>query len=50
MSYKMKMVLPVVGVFLLGCAVAAADGGEGRENKRCRDDRRLLSISFEYLL
>lgn len=50
MSYKMKKVLPVVGVFLLGCAVVAAVRGEGRENKRCRDDRRLLSISFGYLL
>jgi hypothetical protein len=49
MSYKMKMVLPVVGVFLPGRAVVAAVRGEGREHKRCRDDRRSLSISFEYL-
>lgn len=34
MSYRMKMILPVVGMFLLGCAVVAAITGEGREIKQ----------------
>lgn len=34
MSYRVKMILPVVGMFLLGCAVVAAVSGESREIKR----------------
>jgi hypothetical protein len=34
MSYRVKMILPVVGMFLLGCVVVAAVRGEGREIKR----------------
>jgi hypothetical protein len=31
MSYRVKMILPVVGMFLLGCVVVAAVTGEVRE-------------------
>jgi hypothetical protein len=31
MSYRVKMILPVIGMFLLGCAVVLAVRGEGRE-------------------
>jgi len=34
MSYRVKMMLPVVGMFLLGCVVVAAVTGEGREIKQ----------------
>ena len=34
MSYRMRMLLPVVGMFLVGCAVVAAVRGEGREIKQ----------------
>jgi hypothetical protein len=34
MSYRVKMLLPVVGTFLLGCAVVAAVRGESREIKQ----------------
>lgn len=34
MSYRVKMILPVVGMFLLGCVVVAAVTGEGREIKQ----------------
>ena len=34
MSYRLKMMLPVVGMFLLGCVVVAAVTGEGREIKQ----------------
>lgn len=34
MSYRLKMILPVVGMFLLGCAVVAAVRNEGGELKQ----------------
>lgn len=34
MSYRLKMILPVVGMFLLGCAVVAAVRNEGGEHKQ----------------
>ena len=34
MSYKLKVVLPVVGMFLLGCVVVAAVRNEGGELKQ----------------
>jgi hypothetical protein len=34
MSYRVKMLLPVVGMFLLGCIVVAVVRGEGREIKQ----------------
>jgi hypothetical protein len=34
MSYRVKMLLPVVGMFLLGCVVVAAVAGEGGEIKQ----------------
>lgn len=34
MSYRVKMILPVVGMFLLGCVVVAVVRGEGRESKQ----------------
>lgn len=34
MSYRVKMILPVVGMFLLGCAVVVAVMSEGREIKQ----------------
>jgi hypothetical protein len=34
MSYRVKMMLPVVGMFLLGCVVVAAVTGEGGEIKQ----------------
>lgn len=34
MSYRLKMVLPVIGMFLLGCAVVAAVRDEGGERKQ----------------
>ena len=34
MSYRVKMMLPVVGMFLLGCVVVAAVTREGREIKQ----------------
>ena len=34
MSYRVKMILPVIGMFLLGCAVMAAVRGEGGEIKQ----------------
>ncbi len=34
MNYRLKMILPVVGMFLLGCAVVAAVRGESGELKQ----------------
>lgn len=34
MSYRVKMMLPVVGMFFLACVVVAAVTGEGREIKQ----------------
>ncbi len=34
MSYRLKMLLPIVGMFLLGCAVVAAVRNEGGELKQ----------------
>lgn len=34
MSYRVKTLLPAVGMFLLGCVVVAAVTGEGREIKQ----------------